>query len=515
MRSTRGVLPRRAAVPLAVVLLAGCSAFGGSDPQPSPVGTASSVASEPATDPSLAAFYDQDLQWADCSGGFQCSQLTVPLDYAAPQGATISLAVVRLRTAATGDDRLGSLVLNPGGPGASGVEYARAAENVTSDAVRNHFDVVGFDPRGVGTSAPLQCLPASAIDRFLATDPTPDDPSEVAALGEQTTALGAGCAAAGELAAHVDTRSAARDMDVLRAALGDDKLNYLGKSYGTYLGDWYAELFPQRVGRFVLDGVLDPALSSVQVNEGQAAGFEVALRSYVQGCQDGDDCPLTGSVDDGVAQVRAFLDALDAKPLPTSSKRDLVQGLGYLGVAYPLYAESLWPQLSAALKSAFAGDGTALLTLADAYAHRGANGAYLDNSSTVIYAVNCLDRDDAETLPQVEATAAQFAATSPTFGPFLAWGGLACTNWPIAPVGEARPLHAEGAGPILVVGTTRDPATPYRWAQNVAGELSSGRLLTYDGDGHTAYGMGSKCIDAAVDTYVVSGVQPDEGTTCS
>jgi pimeloyl-ACP methyl ester carboxylesterase len=515
MRHNRDVPLRWAAAPVAAFVLAGCSVFGGSTPDPSPVGSAASVESEAATDPALATFYDQRLQWADCSGGFECSQLSVPVDYAQPGGEMISLAVVRLPTSASGEDRLGSLVLNPGGPGASGIEYARAAENVTSQAIRDHFDVVGFDPRGVGSSAPLQCLPDPAVDAFLATDPTPDDPAEVAALSTQTTALGAGCAAAGELAAHVDTRSAARDMDVLRAALGDDRLNYLGKSYGTYLGAWYAELFPQRVGRFVLDGVLDPALTSEEVNAGQAGGFEVALRSYVQGCLGGDDCPLTGSVDDGVAQVRAFLDSLDAEPLRTSSGRELVQGLGYLGVAYPLYAESLWPQLDAALTSAFAGDGSAMLALADAYAHRGADGAYLDNSSTVIYAVNCLDRDDAETPAQVEDTVAQFQAASPTFGPFLAWGGLACTNWPIAPVGEAKAVHAEGAGPILVVGTTRDPATPYQWAENLAGELSSGRLLTYDGDGHTAYGMGSSCVDTAVDTYVVSGVQPDEGATCS
>ncbi|PRY16070.1 alpha/beta hydrolase [Kineococcus rhizosphaerae] len=508
--------PLRVVSSLAVLTLAltGCSALRGASPDPAPVGTARAVASENATDPALAAFYGQRLQWADCSGGFQCTQLTVPVDYADPSGPTASLAVVRLRTAATGSDRLGSLVLNPGGPGASGVEYARAAKDVVAQDVRDHFDVVGFDPRGVGESDPLQCLTDAQVDEFLATDPTPDDPAEVQALSARTTELGKGCAASGALAAHVDTVSAAKDMDVLRAALGDDKLSYLGKSYGTYLGAWYAEQFPQRVGRFVLDGAIDPALSSEQVNAGQAAGFEVALRSYVQDCLGGKDCPLTGTVDDGVAQVRRFLAGLDADPLPTGTARPLVQGLGYLAVAYPLYATQLWPQLSAALTKAFAGDGSAMLALADAYAHRSANGTYADNSTTVIYAVNCLDRDDAETEPQVAATVARFAQDSPTFGPFLAWGGLACTNWPVAPVGEARQVHAEGAGPIVVVGTTRDPATPYAWAKSLAAELSSGRLLTYDGDGHTAYATGSSCIDDAVDTYLVSGTEPAEGTTC-
>jgi pimeloyl-ACP methyl ester carboxylesterase len=499
----------------ASLLVSGCSAFGGgSSPDPAPVGTARAVASENATDPALAPFYDQRLQWADCSGGFQCTRLTVPVDYAEPTGPTTSLAVVRLRTQATEKDRLGSLVLNPGGPGASGVEYARAAENVVSQDVRDHFDVVGFDPRGVGESDPLQCLTDAQVDTFLATDPTPDDAAEVRALQQQTDELGRGCASAGPLAAHVDTLAAAKDMDVLRAALGDDKLSYLGKSYGTYLGAWYAEQFPQRVGRFVLDGAIDPALTSEQVNAGQAAGFEVALRSYVKGCQGGDDCPLTGTVDDGVAQVRALLARLDADPLPTGTDRPLVQGLGYLGVAYPLYSSSLWPDLSKALTAALRGNGAPLLALADAYAHRGDDGRYTDNSSTVIYAVNCLDRDDAQTEPQVADTVREFAAQSPTFGPYLAWGALACTDWPIAPVGRARAVHAEGAGPIVVVGTTRDPATPYAWAKSLAGELSSGRLLTYDGDGHTAYATGSSCIDDAVDTYLLSGTEPAEGTTC-
>ncbi|GAB3456533.1 alpha/beta hydrolase [Kineococcus endophyticus] len=516
MRSLRRPSRSRAVVGLAAaaLLLSGCSAFGGSSPDPEPVGTARAVASENATDPALASFYSQRLQWADCSGGFQCTRLEVPVDYADPSGPVTSLAVVRLRTSAAGKDRLGSLVLNPGGPGASGVEYARAAQNVVSQDVRDHFDVVGFDPRGVGESDPLRCLTDTQVDTFLATDPTPDDAAEVRALQQQTDELGRGCAAAGPLAAHVDTLSAAKDMDVLRAALGDGKLSYLGKSYGTYLGAWYAEQFPQRVGRFVLDGAIDPALTSEQVNAGQAAGFEVALRSYVSACLQGDDCPLTGSVDDGVAQVRALLDRLDATPLPTGTDRPLVQGLAYLGVAYPLYSASLWPELSKALTAALRGDGAPLLTLSDAYAHRGADGKYTDNSSTVIYAVNCLDRDDAQTEPEVADTVREFTAQSPTFGPYLAWGALACTDWPIAPVGQARAVHAEGAGPIVVVGTTRDPATPYAWAKSLAGELSSGRLLTHDGDGHTAYATGSSCIDDAVDTYLLSGTEPAEGTTC-
>ncbi|WP_432509340.1 alpha/beta hydrolase [Kineococcus auxinigenes] len=498
----------------AALLLGGCSLLPGGEPDPEPVGTASAVASEAASDPALAAFYGQDLEWADCGGGFECTRLTVPVDYADPYGATASLAVVRLRTGATGQDRLGSLVLNPGGPGASGVEYARAAENVLTEDVRAHFDVVGFDPRGVGGSDPLQCLDDDEVDEFLAADPTPDEPAEVQRLLELTAQLGRGCAASGELAAHVDTRTAAKDLDVLRAALGDEKLTYLGKSYGTYLGALYAEQFPQRVGRFVLDGAIDPSLSRGEVNAGQAAGFEVALRSYVQDCLDGDDCPLSGGVDAALGRVRALLARLDEQPLPTSSGRELTQGLAYYALAYPLYAPSLWPRLTQALTEAFDGDGTAMLALADAYASRRDGGGYANNSTTVIHAVNCLDRADEETVPEVRASVPEFEAASPTFGAFLAWGGLSCSEWPIPAVGEPVPVDAAGAAPILVVGTTRDPATPYAWAQGLAAQLDSGRLLTLDGDGHTAYRTGSACVDEAVDAYLLAGRLPEEGARC-
>jgi len=515
-RTTSGARRSLLAAGLAALLaLAGCSAFRGADaPEPSPVGSPAAVADDPAQDPALGAFYGQRLQWTGCQGGFQCSRLKVPVDYADPAGATTTLALVRLPTSAQGADRLGSLVLNPGGPGGSGIEYARGAASVVSDQVRAHFDVVGFDPRGVGTSDPLQCLPDDAVDTFLTTDPTPDDPAEVARLEDEGRALGKGCQAAGELAAHVDTRSVARDLDVLRAALGDAKLSYLGKSYGTYIGALYAQAFPARVGRVVLDGVIDPALTSDEVNAGQAAGFEQALRAYVADCLAGDACPLRGSVDDGVAQIQQLLARTDDAPLRTGTDRPLTEGLTYLALAYPLYARPLWPDLSSALIKAFAGDGSAMLTLADAYAQRRPNGSFEDNANTVIYAVNCLDRPDTDTPADVERIAADLSRTSPTFGRFLAWGSLPCTTWPIPPVGTPGPVTAEGAGPILVVGTTRDPATPYAWAQSVARELSSGHLLTYDGDGHTAYRLGSACVDAAVDTYLLAGTPPQDGARC-
>ncbi|WP_369056121.1 alpha/beta hydrolase [Kineococcus terrestris] len=515
MRTTR---PPRPALPLAAglaaaLLLTGCSAFD-DGPDPVPVATATAVAGEPADDPALAPFYEQRLTWTDCQGGFECSRLSVPLDHDDPAAGTTSLALVRLPAGASGEDRLGSLVLNPGGPGGSGVEYARLAQGVVSDAVRAHFDVVGFDPRGVGQSEPLRCVEPAQLDEFLAADATPDDPAEVERWEELSRGLGEACAD-DPLAPHVDTGSVARDLDVLRAALGDDKLSYLGKSYGTSIGAAYADLFPGRVGRFVLDGAIDPSLSSEDVDLGQAQGFETALRAYVEDCLSDSGCPLRGSVDDGVAQVRALLDSLDAAPLGTGTDRELTQGLGYYGLAQPLYLQSQWPDLSDALTAAFRGDGAPLLAFADAYSRRGEDGEYTDNLITAIYAVNCLDRGEVAGVADVAAAAEDLAGRAPTFGPFLAWASLPCAEWPFPAASAPAPVTAEGADPIVVVGTTRDPATPYVWAQGLAEQLSSGVLLTFDGDGHTAYRMGvSACVDEAVDAYLVGGQVPEDGTRC-
>ncbi|GAA4971884.1 alpha/beta hydrolase [Kineococcus glutinatus] len=501
-------------LPAAVELLLGaCSALGADEPEPVPVGSPTATAAEPAADPAMAEFYAQRLSWQDCGDGVQCSTLTVPVDHADPAGARTRISLVRVP--ATGDERLGSLVFNPGGPGVGGIPYVRAEGHQVTDVVLEHFDVVGFDPRGVATSDPVRCLTDAETDELLAADATPDDAAERDALVGLAAGVGRGCAArGGELAAHVDTRSAARDLDVLRAALGDDRLSFLGKSYGTFLGATYAELFPQRVGRFVLDGALDPALSEADFEAGQADGFETALAAYVADCLQQRGCPLRGTTEQGVQQVRDLLERIDAAPLDTGTARPLTQSLAQLGVAYPLYASSLWPQLTEALAQALEGGGAKLLALADAYARRGADGGYADNSNTAIYAVNCLDRPDTSTPAEVERSAVELARRSPTFGAFLAWGSLPCTTWPFPATGQPGPLRAAGSGPILVVGTTRDPATPYAWSQALAEQLAEGHLLTRDGDGHTGYRAGSSCTDAAVDAYLVAGAVPADGARC-
>jgi pimeloyl-ACP methyl ester carboxylesterase len=500
-------------VPVAVALcvLAACSSGGESaQPSPGPV-SAGSAAATATSDPALAAFYDQQIHWQACRHGLECTKVRVPVDYAAPGGASIALAVVRLKS--HGGDRLGSLLLNPGGPGASGIGYAKQADSRISATVRHHYDIVGFDPRGVGESAPIRCLSDAERDTFTAQDGSPDDSTEEAALVRQAKLLADRCAARnGGLLAHVGTRDTARDLDVLRGVLGDDKLNFLGKSYGTYLGAIYAQMFPDRVGRLVLDGVVDPAANAAGLARSQAVGFERALASFVDDCLPRRSCPLSGDRAHALAQVSGVLDAADRTPLRAS--RPVTQSLALLGVAYSMYDPALWVVLREALAQAINGKGSTLLLLADFYLDRRSKGHYPTNANDALFAVTCLDRGETSDLAALRARAKEFDAVAPRFGAYLAWGFLPCAFWPVPPEGKAAPIRAPGAGPILVVGTKRDPATPYAFAKNLAAELDSARLLTYEGDGHTAYKEGSGCIDRAVDAYLVGGTLPAVGTRC-
>jgi pimeloyl-ACP methyl ester carboxylesterase len=443
----------------------------------------------------------------------------VPRDHERPDDGDVSLAVVRLPATDSGQ-RIGSLVVNPGGPGGSGVRYARAAERVITANVRNRFDIVGFDPRGVAMSEPVDCLSDAELDTFLAIDGSPDTARERKRLVTEAREFAAGCGRrSGQLLPHLSTADAARDMDVLREALGEERLTYLGKSYGTLLGATYAELFPRRVGRLVLDGAIDPTLSGGEIGVAQAEGFEGALRAFVQDCQALEDCPLRGGptadVDSGVDQVADLLAEVDRAPLPGEGDRELTQSLALLGVVAALYDEANgWPVLRLALGRAFDGDGSVLLTLADFYTERQRDGSYTSNQNEATYAVTCLDRAEPTDVDAYAADARDFARRSPLFGAYVAWSTLPCASWPAPPVSRPHPIRAPGAAPILVVGTVRDPATPYVWAQALAEQLESGVLLSYDGDGHTAYARGSECIDDAVERYLIDGEVPPADTVC-
>ncbi len=521
---SRVLRPLLAAVTASALVLAGCS--GGSND----AGTSSSaVGSQPSTgstgsggsggsatgspDAALAKFYSQKLSWSDCDG-VQCAKLTVPIDYANPGGQTIQLAVSKV--AAKGKAK-GSLVVNPGGPGASGYDYGAAANMIVTPKIRESFDVIGFDPRGVGRSAPITCVSDAEMDTMLGVDPTPDDKAEESSVQQTVGKFAQACKdKAGPLLGHVSTVEVAKDMDVLRAALGRDKLDYLGMSYGTFIGSTYADLFPERVGHLVLDGVVPPDVTSDEMNLGQATGFEAATRSYVEDCIAKGNCYLGDTVDAAMKKIAAFLKQLDAKPLPISGQGPVTrftEGWATLGLALGFYSRDSWPTLTEALKAAIAGDPNQLMIMANQYAARGPNGAYADNSMQAFYAVSCLDRKASSNLADYEKAAVTFAQEAPTWGPMLAWGSLTCGEWKVPATGKEKPVKAEKAAPILVIGNTRVPATPLAFAQRLAKELAHGRLLTYDADGHTAYGK-SQCVNDAVDGYLMSGTLPPEGTTC-
>ncbi|MEV7008393.1 alpha/beta hydrolase [Streptosporangium sp. NPDC051022] len=500
---------RRTAAALAALTLftTACSGAGAKS------GDAGGSGGRPATGaPTGSAKPGTGLAWAACGGEFECAKLGVPLDHDKPDGEKIEISVIRLP--ATGD-RIGSILINPGGPGASGVDYARNARSVLSDAVRARFDVVGFDPRGVGQSSPVRCLPPDELDAFNSLDSSPDSPAEITALEEGARRYVAGCQErSGKLLAHVGTVDAAKDMDLLREALGDERLTYLGKSYGTELGAVYADLFPSRVRALVLDGAVDPSLSPLEMNATQARGFEVALDAFLQDCLATAACPFHGTVRSAHDQIVELLREADQRPLTNKigDRRQVGEPWMVLGIATPLYDRQAWPYLRQAFAQALKGDGTTLLRLADVLIDRKRDGTY-SNQTEANTAINCVDASFPRTSSAFATAARESLRDAPLFGPYIMWGGLPCAYWPVKEKPHDK-IDAPGAAPILVVGTERDPATPYEWAKSLADQLSSGVLVDFDGDGHTAYRSGSTCVDRLVDDYLINLLVPKDGVQC-
>jgi pimeloyl-ACP methyl ester carboxylesterase len=464
----------------------------------------------------VAGYYAQKLRWRPCNHGFQCARLLVPFDYQRPAWRRFSLPVIRL-PASDPHARIGSLVVNPGGPGGSGVQYALGARTQISAAVRARFDVVGFDPRGVGGSIPaIQCLTGPQLDKYFETNDIPVTAAQQATVVSESKLFARGCEQrSGALLPYVGTANAARDMDVLRAALGDAKLTYLGKSYGTFLGTWYAQLFPSHVRALVLDGAVDPSEPALSMNVVQAQGFQVALASFVGNCLRLSSCPLGhgGTVAAATARLQSLLNQAVHKPLTSQvSGQPGVAPLLLNGIAAALYSKSYWPYLREGLAAARAGNGTILVELGDLLVERNQHGQY-SNLTEAEAAVDCTDRPWPRSLPVWRSAAAGAAKAAPLFGAALMWGSLQCAYWPVPSTPQVR-LRGAGAPPILVVGTTRDPATPFRWAQALAHDLASGVLLGWNGDGHTAYMVSSSCVNSAVDKYLISLVVPRNGTIC-
>jgi len=472
------------------------------------------VASPAATvDAGLEAYYVQTLEWSDCSNGFECSVFAAPVDYANPEDGDLSISVIR--KVSTGKS-LGSLILNPGGPGGSGIEYTTYVEYVVSKTLQENFDIVGFDPRGVGASTPVDCLDDEQTDVYVALDGSPDNQAEIDDAIKMSQDFAQACATKSpDLYQFVDTVSAAKDIDILRALLGDEKLNWLGKSYGTFLGAIYADLFPDKVGRMVLDGAIDPGLTNELLSYGQAMGFELALERFVDDCATRSDCPLDASGAAGISEVNDLLAELDANPIILDDGREFTQAMGTLGVVGSLYDKTYgWPDLRTNLTAAFEGDFTGLATSVDYYTGRNENGTYSDNSNDAIAAINCLDRADRASVEQTIELAKKWKVDAPSFGEYLAWSNVGCSFWKTPATGVAKTISAPGTPTILVVGTVNDPATPYEWSMALADQLSSGVLLTLDGDGHTAYFQGSACIDEVVDDFYLTG-EAESGIICT
>lgn len=510
VRRGAGVLAVITALALA---LTGCVPFGALPDAPAHTSSPAPVPS--GLDPALARFYTQRLAWTSCADGMYCAKATAPLDWSHPGAGSIELALIR--HPATGTSR-GSLLVNPGGPGASGFDFVRDSLDYAVDStLTKHYDIVGFDPRGVGRSSAVRCYDAAGMTHYL-YDIVPGargSDTWIAGSEAKATAFGAACQEkTGALLAHVDTVSAARDLDLMRAVLGDARLDYLGYSYGTLLGATYAELYPSRVGRMVLDGALDPSIGQDEVTRVQAEGFEGSLRDYVAACEKGKDCPLSGSVDDGMRRIASLLASVDRSPLKDEDGRMLGADALFTAIIYPLYDPTLWPTLTTMLADVIAGDPSSAFALADQYNDRRPDGTYSSNVTEAFVAVNCLDYTydaDPATMRRQERSLEQSA---PTLGEYMAFGAIGCAEWPVKGTGSAGPIHAQGSGPILVVGTTHDPATPYVWAKSLASQLADGHLVTYHGEGHTAYNKSNSCVNDTVDDYFVKGTVPRTDPDC-
>lgn len=461
----------------------------------------------------LLPFYSQELTWTECGVGFDCTDVTAPLDWEDPGKGEITLSVVRHRAEGT---PVGSLLTNPGGPGASGVDLILNSLDfaVGADLIEN-FDVIGFDPRGVGDSTAVTCYDAPQMDDYLYGIPSPARGTaewEAELLDSHKKFADACDANSGGILPYITTVNAARDMDLIRALLGDKQLNYLGYSYGTFLGATYAKLYPEKAGRLVLDGAIDPAVPGLEVGATQALGFESALRAYMQDCLDSGECPFNGSVDEAMADLGALLASVDSTPLKSGDGRMLGADSLMTAIIAALYSQDSWGYLTQALDEALQGDPTSALFLADFYNGR-ENGTYTDNSTEAFRAYNCMDYPVEDDPAAEAATNAKIAEGAPTIAPYWA-GPDSCSVWPYPPTGTRGEIKAEGAGPILVIGTTNDPATPYEWSESLANQLEEGVLITRVGEGHTGYNKGNACVDDAVEAFLLDDVVPEDGLRC-
>ncbi len=503
-----GAVALAAAIPL---LLTACFFGGGGDATSTPTGESVDAALEP--------YYTQTIRWKDCENGFQCATVIAPMDWANPSPETdIELAVVR--QPATGTSQ-GALFVNPGGPGASGYDFVRdSIDFAVSEQLQANFDVVGGDPRGVGRSTPVTCYGDAQLDEFIFGIPAaPIGTQEwIDEVTQASIDFGQACLQnTGEVLQFIDTQSTVRDLDMLRAIVGDEKLNYLGYSYGSDIGSYYVENFPEKVGRLVVDGATDSSISVFEVSRTQTAGFQRALENYLRACPDlFDDCPFTGTVETGLAVIRGLYDRYDANPVAGPDGRMMDAGVLDIAMSMALYSQDSWSFLNDLFSEADQGITDTAFFLADYYYSRNEDGTYADNSLEAFLAIYCVDypvETDPTVLAEQEALLQQASPT--TYRNLPPIGDTTCANWPYKYIGpDIQALTGAGAPPVLVVSTTGDPATPYEWGVALSEQLQSAQLITFNGEGHTAYPQGNECIVSTVDDYFINGTVPTEDPNC-
>ncbi|WP_046497178.1 alpha/beta hydrolase [Streptomyces odonnellii] len=523
----RGTATLAALTAVALLAASGCSDSAGRAEGASSNGRANAL----ATPEDLAA---QRLSWKACAapsategggtapsplpGGvpWECASMKVPLDYGKPGGEKIELALIRGR-ARDRAHRIGSLLFNFGGPGGSGVT-ALPSFAPDYEKLRSRYDLVSFDPRGVGRSDPVKCKTDQQLDAYYAQDATPDTAAEEKTFTQGLASYAAACEKrSGPSLPYVGTVNAARDMDLMRQVLGDKKLYYFGISYGTELGGVYAHLYPKSVGRAVLDAVVDPNQNAEQGSLGQTKGFQLALTNFEKDCiARGPACKLPGTTPKQIEGfITGLLDRLDKKPIAGLGARKLTQTQATNGIAQSLYSKEFWPYLEQGLDEADGGNGALLLALSDAMNGRDENGNY-SNLQAANTAINCVDSKERYTVAQTRAKLPEFRKASPVFGDFLGWGLMSCSKWPVPGQWTHPDVSAPGAPPILVIGNTGDPATPYAGARAMAHALGKGVgvEITYHGQGHGSYDSGNPCVQGAVNGYLLDGKVPTAGTVC-
>ena len=496
-----------------LLLLSGCF-FGG----PTSDGTTSTPTGESVAE-NLAPYYTQVLTWEDCDNGMQCTTAIAPMDWDNPSPDTdIELALVR--QPASGE-KIGSLFTNPGGPGASGYDFVYdSIDFAVSEDLQERFDVVGWDPRGVGRSAPVTCLDDAGLDQFIFGLPT--NPEGSPEWLEEVTQVNVDFAQAcldntGPVLEFIDTQSTVKDLDMMRAIVGDAKLNYLGYSYGSDIGSYYVENFPDKVGRLVVDGATDSSISVFEVGLVQTRGFQRALENYLAACPDlFDDCPFTGDLEADLATIRGLYDRYDANPIPGADGRLMDAGVIDIAMSMALYSQESWSFLGDLFSEAAAGETETAFFLADYYYSRDSDGTYVDNSLEAFLAIYCVDypvETDPAVLAEQELLLQQASPT--TYRKLPPIGDAVCANWPFHYLGDGdTSVTGAGAPPILIIATTGDPATPYEWGVRLSEAMESAVLVTYNGEGHTAYNKGNRCVDTTVDDYFIDGTVPTADPDC-